>query len=304
MQIFLYVILAILVLMLVVMAIYQIVGYILYRLILTRKGKMVKKIVKYFEDDEQFHLFDETFKRITIKSQDNLNLVGYYKDNNSDKLVILVHGYGGNHKNMAKFVKIFEKKDYDILAIDLRSHGESEGRDITMGKFESEDLQLWICKMLEIKANYKIVLFGVSMGASTVCLTIGEKLPCNVVLAIEDSGYDNADKELKFMFLQHKILSKLCYKIFYYYTARTQELDLKKIDITSKIKNAKIPVLFIHGDSDQVVPTEMVYSLSSQVPDTRRDVYIGKEAGHVGSIKENPSEYEKIVNKFLSQYNL
>ena len=173
-----------------------------------------------------------------------------------------------------------------------------------MGEKESEDLVLWINKMLELKPQYKIVLFGVSMGASTVCMSTGRNLPLNVVLAIEDCGYDNADKELRYMFLQHKILSKLLYGIFYNYTKKTQELDLKKVDASVKLKSCKLPMLFIHGDSDRVVPTEMVYSLSSHIPELRREVYIGQDAGHVGSYKNNPRKYESVLSGFLSKYNM
>ena len=304
MKLFMLICFVLLTLMLLFLAVYLIVGAILYRLILTRKGKMLKKIEALFENDKEEGIFDRDFKKVSITSADNLKLCGFYKDNSCGRVVLLVHGYGGNHRHMAKYVKLFEKKGYDILAIDMRSHGESEGRDITMGKKESEDLKLWIEKLLQLKNHYKIVLFGVSLGASSVCLAAGEQLPSNVVLAIEDSGFDNADKELKFMFLQHKIISKLCYNIFYNYTKKSQELDLKKVDVTSKIKNSRLPILFIHGDSDKIVPTEMVYNLSSQVPDNRKDTYIGKDSGHVGSYKNNAYEYERVVNGFLSKYNM
>ncbi len=290
--------------MLLGLALYLIIGNTLYRLILTRKGRMLKKIVKYFDCDEECKIFEQDFQKINIKSEDDLNLCGFYKDNNCGRLAILLHGYGGNHTHVKKYAKYFIKRGYDILAIDQRSHGDSDGRDITMGKKECQDLLLWINKMLEIKPNYKILLFGVSMGASTVCYACGENLPNNVVIAVEDSGYDNADKELRYMFLQHKILSKLFYQIFYNYTKKTQELDLKKIDIIAKVKSSKIPMMFIHGDSDGVVPTEMVYNLSSQVPEMRRSVYIGSGSGHVGSYRENEREYEMVLGGFLSKFNM
>ncbi len=290
--------------MLVGLAVYLIIGNTLYRLILTRKGKMLKRIVRYFECEEEYKIFNDKFEKITISSQDGLKLCGFFRDNNCAKLAILVHGYGGNHLHSAKFAKYFINRGYDILAIDQRCHGDSEGRDITMGKMESEDLLLWINKMLEIKPNYKILLFGASMGASTVCIASGENLPSNVVLAVEDSGYDNADRELRYMFLQHKILSKFLYKIFYNYTKKTQELDLKRVDMISQLKSTKIPMMFIHGDSDKIVPTEMVYNLSVQIPEMRRGLYIGVGAGHVHSYKENERNYERALGGFLSKFNM
>ncbi len=303
MKIFLLVALFGLIAVLVFLALYLVIGYTLYRLILTRKGKMVKNIVKKCEFADECLDFS-SYSKIHIQSGDNLKLVGFYKDNDCGKLALLVHGYGGSHQSMSAQAQYFEKRGYDILAVDLRSHGQSEGKDITMGEKESEDLLLWIDKMLSLKSQYKIVLLGVSMGASTVCMTAGRQVPLNVVCGIEDCGYDNADKELRYMFLQHKILTKLFYSIFYNFTKKSRGLDLKKVDAITKLKASRLPFLFIHGECDKIVPLEMVYSLSSALPPIRKDVKIFKDAGHVGSYKSDKIGYEKALSSFLNKYSM
>lgn len=299
--------LALLVLMLFVLAIYLIIGYSAYKYCLTRNGRYVKKISKNVENrlaSENFdvNFFNDNFKKIDILSDDNLKLCGFYKDNNCHKLAILVHGYGSNHKELAPQAKIFEKRGYDLLAIDMRCHGQSEGTNLTMGEKESQDLILWVKKMLEFKRDYKILLYGISMGASTVCLTLGNENLTNVVLAIEDCGYDNADKEFSYVFSKSKFKFKFLYKIFYNYTKKSQGLDLKKVDVVNKLKKSKVPILFIHGDSDTFVPTEMVYKLSSQIPENRSHLYIAKDAGHASSLMIDKYEYEKQISTFISKY--
>jgi len=308
MKIFWIISLCILISILLVLGLYLLVGYIAYRLCLHRKGTIVKLIGKNFDDnlkrlnvDKSY--FDEGFEKIKLKNQENFDIFAFYKKNgDTNKVVLLAHGYGGKHCEMANYAKIFEKRGYDIFAIDHRCHGESEGKDLTMGEKESQDLLLWINYLVQLNPHYKIVLHGLSMGASTVCITCGEKLPSNVVLAIEDCGYDNAYKQFSSVYFKRKFSMGLIFKIFYSFTKKTKNLDLKKVDPMQELKNSKIPIMFIHGDKDTFVPTEMIFTLSSSVPDQRKHIYLAENADHAEAYMVNPQKYENEVNKFLNQY--
>ena len=290
--------------MLLIFALYLVTGQIIFRGILTNKGKGYKRFKN--KSIERIKNIDTSyfnnFQKLEIEGWDKVKLIGFYKDNNCDKLAILVHGFGSNHFEMRDYALMFEKRGYDILTIDCRCHGESEGYTISMGENEREDLMLWINKMLEINPNRKIVLFGVSMGATIVTLVASENYK-NVVLAIEDSGYDNADKLYKFLFSKKRI-TKPFYKIFYNYTQKTKLIDLKKIDAISKLKQCKIPMLFIHGEKDTLVPLEMMYNMSSQIPEQRRHTYVVSDAEHLGAYMQEPKQYEREINKFLFKYNM
>ena len=306
MRFFLITMFVILVLILVIFAFYLLIGYFSFRFALSRRGKLKRGIElksrnALSSQPEISKYFSEGFEKIEMTSNDGLKLYGFYKDNNQNKLALLVHGYGGDHFDMYSYAKIFEERGYDICAIDNRTHGISEGEILTMGLYEHFDLIEWIKKLLSKKCNYKIVLFGILMGASTVCMSLGENLPNNVICAIEDCGYDNANRQMKYVYSKTK-LAKLFYKIFYDYTKRTKDIDLKAIDVNEKLRNSKIPVLFIHGEKDDFVPTEMVYSLYESMPENRRFLYIAKEATHTKSIDVNEKEYKKIVYKFLDKY--
>lgn len=308
MKIFLIVVLAILVLFLVVFGVYLTLGYLSYHFAMARNSRFKKKIEErskksYKENEELNKYFNkEDFEEIEIFSNDDLKLKAMYKNKQCQKLAILVHGYGGTYKDMYNYAKIYEERGYDILAIDMRAHGKSEGDFLSFGLYEHYDLLRWIDKMLEYNKNYKIVLHGVSMGASTVCMCVGEKLPNNVICAIEDCGYDNAYNQTYYVFSKMKLKLSFVYKIFYNYLKKTKNLDLKQIDMCSKLKKSSIPIFFIHGDSDNFVPTEMVYKLYECLPDTRRALYISKDTTHAVSIENDFKEYKSHVNKFLDKY--
>lgn len=308
MKILLIILFVLLALVLVVLGGYLLTGWALYRFSLSRQGKLKRgieiknkcelkkrpEIEKYFNKDD--------FKKLTITSTDDLKLYGFYKDSNKDRLAILVHGYGGNHTDMYSIAQLFEERGYDILSFDQRAHGESEGEGLSMGLYEHRDLLLWINKMLELKPNYKIVLFGISMGASTVCMALGENLPNNVICGIEDCGYDNANNEFILVYSKSKIKSRFIYNIFYNYTKNTKGLDLKKVDACDYLRKSKLPMLFIHGDLDDFVPTKMVYNLYNCLPEQRRQLYIAKDAKHTRSIDVNLTEYKRQLFTFLDKY--
>ena len=306
MDILLYIFLGILILILLGLGVYLLLGLYLYRYSLSRKSKLKRSIERnskdYFKDMKlDVDYFNKDFKTLNVTSLDNLKLFGYYKDNNGQKLVILVHGFGGTHIDMTNYSKLFEEKGYDILAIDVRAHGKSEGDFVSLGLYEQEDLKLWINEVLKIKQSYKIVLFGLSLGASTVCLSTTE-LPNNVVLAIEDSGFDNAWKEVEHIFKKTNLKMKIFLKIFYHFMKVTKGVDLKKIDVTSNLRKSKIPILFIHGGNDYFVPSSMVYNLYDAVPQTRKELFVCKDASHVMSYSIATTKYRRIVKSFLEKY--
>lgn len=71
-----------------------------------------------------------------------------------------------------------------------RGHELSEGRYIGMGWLDRRDLMRWISLIVQTDPHARIVLHGVSMGATEVMMTVGEPdLPGNVCVAIEDCGF-------------------------------------------------------------------------------------------------------------------
>ncbi len=117
----------------------------------------------------------------------------------SDKTVIVAHGYMGNAETMANYAKMFHDLGYNVLVPDARGHGRSEGDYIGFGWPERKDYVQWIDKIIaETGQSQQIVLYGVSMGAATVMMTSGEKLPNNVKAIIEDCGYSSVDEELAY----------------------------------------------------------------------------------------------------------
>ena len=134
---------------------------------------------------------EDTSKDIQIESKDGLLLHGYEiaGQEENKKWTIVIHGYMSEGKQMIDSSKHFLDMGYNVLIVDLRGHGKSEGDYIGMGWHDRLDIIKWIEYLIKKQPNCEIVLYGVSMGAATVMMTTGEELPGNVKCAIEDCGY-------------------------------------------------------------------------------------------------------------------
>ena len=197
--------------------------------------------------------FSQNPEELTIKSYDNLNLKGYYINNHSNKLAILIHGYHGRYYSLVSQAKVFIELGYDVLNINNRCHDTSEGRYLTMGEKESRDLMNWILFMISRNPNYQIVLYGISMGAHITMLTLGKRsLDSRVKCAIVDCGYYSLKDQLVFTLrANHYFWPKLhvnagqfVAKVFYHFSFR-------KVD---DLDDCSLPIMFIHGNKDNYVP--------------------------------------------------
>ncbi len=130
-----------------------------------------------------------------ITSRDGLKLTAthFFPKAPSERWVILVHGYGCTQENSWYLATHFLSLGYNVLTPDLRASGDSEGRYLTMGYREGDDIVRWAQRIVREDGSAKIVLAGVSMGAATVMMaSAADDLPKNVVAWVEDSGYTSA----------------------------------------------------------------------------------------------------------------
>lgn len=254
--------------------------------------------------EEGLKWLEQNTEEVEIISYDGLKLKGYEikQSTKSDVWVIAVHGYLGKGADMAQFMEEFKKYGYNGLIIDLRAHSKSEGKYLGMGWLDHYDLIMWINRVIEYNKNCKIILFGVSMGAATVCMTTGEKLPSNVKCAIADCGYTSAWDEFKLhlrkIFHVHSFpllhSASLMSKIFAGYSFR-------EASSVKQVKKSKTPTLFIHGACDKFVPFQMLDEIYTAANCEKEKLEI-EEATHAESFLVNPEKYWGKVKEFIDKY--
>lgn len=251
-------------------------------------------------------LMSHIYEIVKIKSDDNLNLKGIlFKREGSKKIVICFHEY--TSKGLTDFTAIsnfYLDMGYNMLIVDERGHGKSEGKYIGLGCLEKNDAIKWINYVIErYGQNCQIVLHGISMGGTTAIMTSSMDLPSNVKCIISDSGYTSLYKTLGGLLksIYHIIFpmptlfiaNKICKKIAGY--------KLDECNVIDDVKKSKLPILFIHGEKDNIVPCSMCYDLYNSC-NSPKDILIVKEAGHEESYYKDSKSYEEKVKDFILKY--
>lgn len=226
----------------------------------------------------------------------------------TNQTAILVHGYKDRAEGMLHLGYVYHHfLGYNILLPDLHAHGRSEGSDIQMGWKDRIDVLRWtqVADRLfaDSTGHTRQVLHGVSMGAATVMCVSGEKTPGYVKCFVEDCGYTSAWDEFQYELNEMFGLppfplmwttSALC-KLRYGWSFG-QASPLRQVAKCHK------PMLFIHGDKDDFVPTKMVYPLYQAKPGVK-ELFIGKGSIHAKTYRDHRKEYVRIVKDFVGRYN-
>src|SRR6185312_16632194 len=153
-----------------------------------------------------------SFSNIILTTKDDIKLAGWYgAASNPSGSVALFHGYGDNKTDVLEEAKAFLNMGYNVLLLDFRAHGNSEGHTCTIGYRETEDVTL-AYNFLKSKGEKNIVLWGISMGAATVARAIDEDhlQPSKVILEMPFATMKNAvEGQLKTMNLPAEPLGAL-----------------------------------------------------------------------------------------------
>lgn len=302
MKILAWITLALVLLVVVALVYYLTIGAILFRIVFSRKSLSVRVLRKDIEQNIKDYKINLCwwekikFKKMQINSFDGLKLVGHWFDCGSNKTAIIVHGFGQDYREMQPYCKLFHDKNFNILAVSNRGHGESEG-NIGFGWLDRKDLISWIEFLNKKNPEQEILLFGLSMGGTAVCALSGEKLAENVKAIVSDCAFANADRQISHIMKNHKLILKLFKKHLYSFSKRVHDFDIEKIDVAKTVKNCKLPMLFIHGQDDNFVPIENLSELYQSAQN--RDKFVVEGAKHAMSYATSGVGYEKKISDFL-----
>ena len=240
----------------------------------------------------------ETF---TITSFDDLTLCGrFYEYAPGAPIELMFHGYRGTaERDLSGGMQRCFRLGRSAFIVDQRCSGSSQGHVITFGVNEHKDCLAWLDFITgHFGPEVKIILTGLSMGASTVLMAGGKELPENVIGILADCGY-NSQKDIICKTIREMGLPP---KLFYPFAKLGARIfggfDLEEITPEEAVKHCKVPVLFFHGDADDYVPCEMS-RLNYEACASRKQLVIIPGAGHGLSYPVGKETYWKAALEFF-----
>ena len=242
-----------------------------------------------------------------IVAEDGRRLHGYYLPSHPKhdtismaRTALLIHGYRNCAIDMMHLGYMYHHSmGYNIVLPDLHAHGQSDGESIQMGWKDRLDALRW-CQVADMLFHTPMVVHGISMGAATTMMLSGEEnLPTNITHFVEDCGYTSAWDEFKgelssqFSLPAFPLLhltSLLCDAMYGW--------NFTEASALRQVAKCPKPMLFIHGDADDFVPTWMVHPLHD-AHQGQKQLWLTEGVDHAHSYSYYPDEYTERVRQFL-----
>ena len=245
-------------------------------------------------------LMKQGFERVSVTAYDGVMLCGDLYRRGSAKTAIMVHGYNADpYVNLVSPAAWLYENGFNVLVIYHRAHGYSGGNRCGMGLIEQNDVQTWLRFILDENPAQYVLLYGSSMGGTTLAYLSDsieeERVPCMII----DCGYISTENQLlhdaKKMHMP-PLLIPLIRRICLW----DQRIDIRE-RTTEHLKHAGKPILFIHGTADLTVPLEEGKE-NYDACACEKHMVIVEGAGHTTAFQTNEEQVTNEMDQFLCHY--
>ena len=231
---------------------------------------------------------------------EGIKLVGEYFDLGFKKAVILMPGRTETCYYACYYAQTFADAGYNILTIDPRAHGLSEGKILTLGKLEGLDLLRWSELLHDKFAVETVVLYGLCGGGTASCVALTNKdCPSYIKAFISDGMFYSFFN----VYRRHIIDEKHpVYPVIWEVLGKIKHRNgVNPYRVTPKylIDKVTVPTLFLTGELDKfAVPFEAnkLYELCGA---KQKEIHLIKNARHSHLRYDNLEDYNKVVIPFL-----
>jgi alpha-beta hydrolase superfamily lysophospholipase len=240
------------------------------------------------------------YDTVILKTKNGLSINCWYSETGpgAKGTVILFHGLSVDKSFVMHEAEEFRFMSYNVMMVDLRAHGNSEGSVTSIGYRESEEVKL-AYDYIKGKGESNIFLWGQSLGA--------------VVIAKAIFDYDmkpaGAMLEMPFFSLQSFVEGRAKLQGFpgepfgFFVTAWIgiergyNGFSLKLTDYAKKIT---CPVLLQWGTRDPFITDNQAHKLFDQIPGTKKKMIMHRGAGHQSFLSLDPVKWREEVKSFLA----
>ncbi len=286
-------------------------SFVLYSILLLRTSKKKWGHTCSFPDDPEYvRMYNrglEWEKTVTDKKRPvevksgRYRLVGEYFDFGADRAVLIIAGRTESYQYSYYFASGYEGKGYNVLVIDNRCHGDSDGRINRLGYGEYKDIIEW-CRLLGRLGNKAVVLHGICIGASTALFAaVSEKCPDNVAAVVTEGMYVNFYESLKNHILEKKkplfpILQGTAVHLFFISRANVVTDGPIK-----RIKKMRRPILMIQSRQDTYSLPELAQKLYDACPSENKKLVYFPVGAHSRVRINDERGYDEVVHAFLNK---
>ena len=244
---------------------------------------------------------DSFIKELTIQSKDGLKLVAEWFDYGFDKTVIILPGRRETLVYSYYYAKPYQGCGVNVLVIDQRAHGLSEGKYSTGGIKEAEDVSLWMKYMHDEFNQKEIYLHGVCVGTCCATIVVTKYKVDYLKAVILDSAFISYKEIYKNHYIEggHKLFP-VFYQIWMWFKFFTK-CNIDDSNPEKYMPSFNLPVLFIWGTNDVYCLPEKSKILFAKCGSKQKEIEWFEGAEHSRVRLNNEERYDGLVSDFLAR---
>ncbi|MBO5907975.1 MAG: alpha/beta fold hydrolase [Clostridia bacterium] len=241
---------------------------------------------------------------IYIKSHDGVTLYArYYHNKDGAPVEIQMHGYRGHAlRDFCGGARDARGRGHNLILVDQRAHGKSEGGSITFGIKERYDCLDFINYAIErFGKKTKIIILGMSMGAATVLMASGLDLPKNVKAIMADCPYSSPRDIISSVISKMGLPARLFFPLVRLGGMIFGGFDVCSAEAKEAVKSSQIPTIILHGEADSFVPCYMSREIFENCKMKKRMLVTFPGAEHGVSYLCDKDRYLGAVESFMEE---
>ncbi len=257
-----------------------------------------------FDDDPG--TYGLAFEDVQFRSRvDGLQIAGWYvPKQNAQRAMILVHGRDASKQNaisgkLPQLGAELHAVGYSVLMIDLRGHGESEGKRYTFGVQERWDVLGAVDFLLErgFQAG-QIGVLGISLGGAAA-IGAAVKEPAIGVVIVE-STFAEINALIEPNWKTESGLPKFFLPGVFLMWRLLVGFELREVKpVQELLKIPPRPVLILHSQVDEIVDVSHARALKEAVPEAELVVF--EDCSHAELFRDRPEEYLQAMTTFFKE---
>jgi uncharacterized protein len=179
------------------------------------------------------------YEDVWFDTPDEVRLHGWMvPSEGSCTLMLFCHGNAGNISHRVDNVRRLHDIGLNVFIFDYRGYGQSSGRITEAGFYLDAEAAYTVALQHATARNLKLVIFGRSLGG-TAAVHLGAGFSCSGVI-------------LESAFTHMAAMARVHFPL-----PVPEGLLRHKLNALEKINGIKAPVLFVHGDRDDIVPINL-----------------------------------------------
>jgi pimeloyl-ACP methyl ester carboxylesterase len=267
-------------------------------------ARALVRLRRLYPSDLGMEFEDQNFVVLDESTGKKISLAAWWipSANPSARCAILLHGYADAKVGSIAWAPLLRGLGFNVLAIDLRAHGQSEGKYCTAGYYERQDVSQVIEQIRGERPEQtrEMVLFGASLGAAVAAATAAGR--DDLFAVVLESSFADYSHAIAHQADRIGLPGAFFQRLALWAAQRMARCDFSAVRPVDLIPQIKCPVMMICYRNDPFVPAADLESLRAAAGRGEQDTFWEIDGvHHLLGLANDPAEYSRRVAEFFEK---